>query len=154
MSNFPQHSYINPINLRPNDAAAIDDAVLQAQLNQWRTNGYALFDNLFSTELIDQAKQDINDLYALKKEAQIDDFGAFGFPFESDCINAISLHPTLINIAKSLLGGEEIMLSQAQAWKKQSSANRNKLSNQVHIHVIIIINKAAIKTNLIRLQTN
>ena len=123
--------YIEPIVLNSN---IIDDnnTILQQQINQWRSQGYALLDNLLPIELIDNAKIAIEHMVESSDVKVKDDFGLFGFPFDKDsnCLNDIILHPTIIKLVQVLLKQDDIRLTQGEAWLKQSTDNKTKLSNQ------------------------
>jgi len=45
-------------------------------------------------------------------------------------LNEIVLHPTIIQLVQCLLKQKDIRLTQGEAWLKQSTTNKSKLSNQ------------------------
>ena len=123
--------YIKPIVL---SSSTIDDSntTIHEQVNQWRSQGYALIDNLLPIDHIDNAKIAIEQLVECSDVKVKDDFGLFGFPFDKDsnCLNDIILHPTIIKLVQVLLKQDDIRLTQGEAWLKQSTSNKTKLSNQ------------------------
>ena len=115
--------YIDPIDVVGNDVVVVE---------QWRNEGYAFVDNLLPIDLLDKAKIAIQQLVEHSDVKVKDDFGLFGFPFDSsaDCLNEIVLHPTIIKLVQTLLKQDDIRLTQGEAWLKQSTTNISKLSNQ------------------------
>lgn len=98
-------------------------------LATWRSSGFALVDNLLPQELILEAKSDLISLAESRPDSIKEDFGGFPFPFTSQALNSIALHPRILSLARMALGGD-VQMTQAEGWLKRPTPILNKLSNQ------------------------
>lgn len=97
-------------------------------MKQWRSAGFALLKSVISMEEIAQAKAAVEELIRNRPQQITEDFGGFSFPFDSDVLNKLVLHPTILSIAREALQGD-VLLSQGEAWAKKQQP-KSKLGNQ------------------------
>ena len=118
----------------------------QAQVDQWRSAGYALVDGVFPADLIEALASDASAKFPPPDSSaaqEISDFGSGGgfvFPSTSRAFNAVTLHPRLLAAVAQLLGVDisNLRLTQSDLWPKygQRAKSRGALDNQdQRIHV-------------------
>ena len=123
-----------------------DNKLNESQINQWRTNGYLLIDNVLEDNIFKNALEQFNQLFPniddinkVNDIASKQDFGSNGkleFPCTYDSINQITLSENIISCAEELLG-EEVRLLQSDAWSKYggNKTNNSKNNRDQRIHV-------------------
>lgn len=59
-----------------------------------------------------------------RRQRYLDDefAGIDTFPFESVALSLLTVHPTLVALARELLGGEDLRITSAESWAKYSGA--------------------------------
>ena len=122
-----------------------DGALTHAQVDSWRTRGFAFVSNLFQHELVAALKSDATRSFpppGSPDAARIADFGSGGrmtFPSQSDTFNAVTLHPRLLAAIGALLDvpTSELRLTQSDLWPKYGQTRpRGALDNdEQRIHV-------------------
>jgi ectoine hydroxylase-related dioxygenase (phytanoyl-CoA dioxygenase family) len=116
-----------------------------AEINQWRTNGFVLVDNLLPEEVLKVLVEDAGSFFpeAGSEEAKtFRDFGSgqrFVFPAESTPCNQITLSSELLGAVASLLGVSvmDIRLTQSDLWPKygREQTENERDNNDQRIHV-------------------
>jgi hypothetical protein len=103
-----------------------DAALTAEQVASWRERGFALVDGLFPMALLERAKADALAIFpppGTPEAETITDFGSDGrltFPSASDAVNALTLHPALLEAVAQLLGTpvSALRLTQSDLWPK------------------------------------
>lgn len=126
-------------------ASQCGGALTQAQIEQWRSQGFALVSGLLPRTLIDALRTAAAATYpdpGSTEAAQIKDFGSNGaltFPSETKELNELTLHPNLLGAMAALLSESvsDIRLTQSDLWPKYvRSGPRGEQDNQdQRIHV-------------------
>ena len=99
-----------------------------SRVEQWRHSGYTVVSNLLERGLVEESER----LMADPNRKHNWDFGSDGeFEFPTGhVIDQITVHEQLIGAVKQLLGEEEVLLTQSDAWLKAGSKNNNPQSNK------------------------
>lgn len=114
---------VDPIKLSRNSGSnALDNRIVlsDAQVQQWREQGYLLLDNVFPECTIINALEEIKELQMMSKKGT-DDFEVGDgktFPTCLNSLDAITLDTSLIGAIKQVLNKSEIRMCQAETWKK------------------------------------
>ncbi len=116
-------SLINPVAaIQPQPGRV--EVLAQAEIDSWRTNGFAVVDGLFPGELVDELQGRAEERFpapGTPEAANITDFGsALTFPSDLDVLNRATLHPRLLNAVAQLLDRAigDLRLSQSDLWPK------------------------------------
>lgn len=123
-----------------------DTALTAAQVDSWRTHGFAFVEGLFPLDLITRLASDASTRFpaaGTPDAERIADFGSAGqlnFPSRSDAFNAVTLHPRLLGAISQLLGvaAVDLRLTQSDLWPKygRTKAATGALDNDdQRIHV-------------------
>lgn len=135
--------FISPVDVSHHSPTK-ENPIPRSLINQWKTEGYALISGLFSTDLIGNARDQIQKLVAKNANVVSEDFGGLSFPFQDtrdqseillnpvNPLTAIVLNPIMLSLAKACLETEDIQMTQAEAWLKHCnlSSDRSVYSNQ------------------------
>jgi hypothetical protein len=129
----------NNIYLYPNPFA--DELISSEYVDQWSNQGYLFLDGVLPHELVTSASDELyqhykSDQYAKEKK----DFGGVEYPFKlGSAFNDITLHPTILSMVTSLLGTQDILLTQADAWVKfytpSATSDLDNRDQRMHIDV-------------------
>ncbi|MGE0623474.1 MAG: phytanoyl-CoA dioxygenase family protein [Pseudomonadales bacterium] len=122
---------------RDNEAPAADRRrFTSADIERWRTDGFAIVPGFFSAEEIAPIEADYERLYgdrrpsatevmSRKADGQIGSFDRHQFlnvdtlPYDgSVAMNLLSLHPALMDFARAALGVSDVHLYQSHTWAK------------------------------------
>jgi hypothetical protein len=111
----------------------LDAALTPAQIESWRTQGYAFVEGLFSRDLVVELVMDAAARFpaaGTPEAAQFADFGSDGqlnFPAESRAFNAITLDHRLLHSIGQLLGvaATDIRLTQSDLWPKYGRTEKS-----------------------------
>jgi hypothetical protein len=103
-----------------------DGILSAAQIESWRTRGFALVDGVIPQELLKRVIRDADAEFPAadsEEAASIADFGSRGhfvFPARSAAANEITLHPRLLGAVAELLDVpvRQLRLSQSDLWAK------------------------------------
>ncbi len=116
-----------------------------AEVDAWRTRGFAFVSGVFDADLVAELKIDALARFpppGSREAAQIADFGSGGrltFPSQSRAFNAITLHPRLLAAVVALLDVPmtDLRLTQSDLWPKYGQSRpRGALDNdEQRIHV-------------------
>ena len=104
-----------------------------AQVESWRTQGFAFVDGVFSQELVLDLATDAATRFpaaGTPEAAQIADFGSSGqlnFPAQSRAFNAATLDHRLLNSIGQLLGvaATDLRLTQSDLWPKYGRTEKS-----------------------------
>ena len=91
-----------------------------SNINSWREQGYMVLKNVLENSLVNSCTEILENRYNRRDEA-CEDFGSSG-EFEFPCGNVLDnvpIHENLIDIVKTLLNCNEILLVQADSWSKK-----------------------------------
>ena len=116
-----------------------------AQIEQWRFEGYTFVAGLIPDDLIAEVKTAAENKYPEpgSTEAEgIRDFGSFGsftFPSQTTAFNDLTLHVNLLKAVADLLGTEikDLRLTQSDLWPKygrlSKSSEQDNQDQRIHI---------------------
>ena len=103
-------------------------------IQQWRGHGYTLVHDMLD---VGAAQTELFD-YTDRQGTTVHDFGndcQFEFPSGYPALDAIPLHPTLLQAASDLLNCSHVLLHQAVAWTKHGDdpGTSDESSNSDHL---------------------
>ena len=119
--------------------------LIDAQIRQWRTEGYTFVAGMIPDELIAELRAAAVEKYPEpgSPEAEaVRDFGSFGalnFPSQTSALNELTLHPNLLKAVADLLGTEiiDLRLTQSDLWSKygrtSKSGEQDNQDQRIHI---------------------
>lgn len=117
----------------------------RTEIDQWRTQGFTLVDDLLPAELLLELRRDAESFYpraGTEEAARFKGFGSaqrFVFPSESTPCNAVTLHPALLGAVADLLSATvmDLRLTQSDLWPKygRDSTDNAHDNNDQRIHV-------------------
>ena len=99
----------------------LDSILSKKQIKQWRENGYLLLDNIFNVDIVQNAVKEIHDRVQSSSTSDFTSIGgpdALEFPTGMSSLDSLSIDRSLITIVKELLNTNEVLLTQAETWKK------------------------------------
>ena len=90
------------------------------QVDQWKTNGFALVNGILPQDLIKSVIKDAARIVGNDPSINLswDKRGLLEFPTTSPSINQLSLNHNLLTAISQLLGTKEFSMKQADLWKK------------------------------------
>ena len=98
--------------------------LLKEHVDEWRSTGCVVVNHLFPNNIIENACNKLNHIFK-ENNSEMEkgkyDFGSKGkmeFPCDELIFNDITIHSNMINAIKSLLGDNDIRLTQADVWPK------------------------------------
>jgi len=115
---------VSPSACRAFDSPGADRALTDAQIDSWRSRGFALVDGLFPPELVALLQHGATEHFPAPGSAEADQFRDFGsaanFPSRLPGFTDITLHPRLLGAVSQLLGCPvaNLRLSQSDLWPK------------------------------------
>ena len=128
------HKVIEPEVLRLTNFMGSSEVLSEAQVAQWRNEGYLLLNGLFEEHVVEQALMGLNSFMSKCGSGLELGDGSLDFPTAITDLDALSMHPNLIRACIQLLGTNEVRLCQAETWKKVGASPTNaedvKYSNQ------------------------
>jgi len=100
------------------------------EIKQWKDEGYTVIGNLLDKEILVNSKECLSNLYE-NGELSTKDFGSNGkLDFPSNTIlDQISINEKIIKCVQNLLGTEEVLLIQSDAWGKRGHSDYSEQSN-------------------------
>ena len=112
-----------------------DGSLTEAQIQQWKHEGFAFVNGIIEKEMIEQLRQIAETSFPApntEESLKFTDFGTpFNFPSCHKTFNDITLHKNLINQVASLLATTptELRLSQSTLWPKYGRRAEEKQKN-------------------------
>lgn len=110
----------------------LDSILSKKQIKQWRENGYLLLDNIFNVDIVHNAVKEIDDRVQSSSSTDFTSIGgpdALEFPTGMPSLDSLSIDRSLITIMKELLNTNEVLLAQAETWKKVGLEPETSKSN-------------------------
>jgi hypothetical protein len=114
-----------------------------AQIDQWRTEGYAFVRGLLPQKLTDELARNAAAEFPAPGTDAASAFTNFGsqlvFPSNMACFNDVTLHHNLLNAIATLLGESvlDIRLSQSDLWPKyarpEKANDRDNSDQRIHV---------------------
>lgn len=130
------HRLANELDERNRTLRATDcgkqPVLIASQVESWREQGFCLVGGIFEPDLIADLTRFAESTYPAPGSAEaaaFTDFGSFGkgnFPSHNAALNAVTLHPRLLEAIAQLLGVEphDLRLTQSDLWPKYGRTER------------------------------
>eukprot|EP01104_Vermistella_antarctica_P003298 TRINITY_DN13470_c0_g1_i1.p1 TRINITY_DN13470_c0_g1~~TRINITY_DN13470_c0_g1_i1.p1 ORF type:complete len:347 (-),score=47.08 TRINITY_DN13470_c0_g1_i1:114-1154(-) len=104
-------SYIHPIKLE-------GGRLTQHCVEKWRKEGAVLVDGLVEPHLLEDAVATMHEMHKEDEPPSEHDFGGIEYPSKHETLNRLTMSPALIAAARTVLGDDDILLLQSDAWAK------------------------------------
>ena len=116
--------WVEPTHATPERELTAEDET------SWRVHGYALVHGLIEPSVVRDAQ---NEFFALmKREKPSSGMDGYDFPTSSLALNDVILNERIIVAVRRLLCTDDVLLTQADAWPKEYSTEKNT-DQRIHI---------------------
>ena len=107
-----------------NPEPVINGKLSNSQINQWRKSGYCLVDGLLDADEIEDVLETSRQVLSERDSNLKATFGSAGyleFPTTYKPVNNMTLNERIITSCEQLLGSTDLLLTQADIWKKRGT---------------------------------